>query len=88
MLQAYILIQTQMCKAAGVATAVAGFEGVISVSTLSGPYDVIAVTRRGRRRAWPAHRGQGPVRRGHRAYSYLPSCTAVRPILTGPRDGG
>ena len=47
MLQAYILIQTQMGKAAGVATAVAGFEGVISVSTLSGPYDVIAVTRTG-----------------------------------------
>jgi DNA-binding Lrp family transcriptional regulator len=28
-----------------VATAVAGLEGVISLSPLSGPYDVIAVTR-------------------------------------------
>jgi DNA-binding Lrp family transcriptional regulator len=47
MLQAYILIQTQTGRAAGVAAAIAGLQGVTSVSTLSGPYDVIAVTRTG-----------------------------------------
>ena len=47
MLDACVLIQTRMGKAAGAATAGAGFEGVISGSTLSGPYDVIAMTRTG-----------------------------------------
>jgi len=47
MLQAYILIQTQTGKAAAVAGAIASLDGVTSVSTLNGPYDVIAVTRIG-----------------------------------------
>jgi hypothetical protein len=45
MLQACMLIQAQIGKAPGAATAVAGLEGVITVSALSGPYDVIVVTR-------------------------------------------
>jgi len=47
MLQAYILIQTQTGKAAAVAAAIASLDGVTSVSTLNGPYDVIAVTQTG-----------------------------------------
>jgi len=47
MLQAYILIQTQTGQAAAVADAIASIAGVTSVSTLNGPYDVIAVTRTG-----------------------------------------
>jgi len=47
MLQAYILIQTHTGKAAAVAAAIASLDGVTSVSTLNGPYDVIAVTRTG-----------------------------------------
>ena len=45
MLRAYILIQTEAGEATGVATAVADIDGVTSVSAVSGPYDVIAVTR-------------------------------------------
>lgn len=45
MLQAYILIQTEIGKSASVAAEIAAMEGVTSASTVSGPYDVIAVTR-------------------------------------------
>jgi DNA-binding Lrp family transcriptional regulator len=42
MLRAYILIQTEVGMAAAVASAVTGIDGVTSVSTLNGPYDVVA----------------------------------------------
>jgi DNA-binding Lrp family transcriptional regulator len=45
MLQAYILIQTEAGEATAVATAVADIDGVTSVSAVSRPHDVIAVTR-------------------------------------------
>ena len=41
MVQAYILIQTEVGKAAAVATAVAGLPGVTSAEDVTGPYDVI-----------------------------------------------
>lgn len=41
MVQAYILIQTEVGKAAQVAKEVAGIAGVTSAEDVTGPYDVI-----------------------------------------------
>ncbi len=41
MVQAYILIQTEVGKAATVAAEIAGAPGVISAEDVTGPYDVI-----------------------------------------------
>ncbi len=42
MVQAYILIQTDVGKAASVASAIAELEGVALAEDVTGPYDVIA----------------------------------------------
>ena len=42
MVQAYILIQTDVGRAASVAQAIAGLEGVALAEDVTGPYDVIA----------------------------------------------
>lgn len=42
MVQAYILIQTDVGKAASVAATIAGIEGVVIAEDVTGPYDVIA----------------------------------------------
>ena len=39
---AYILIQTEVGKAAQVATVVAAIDGVVAAEDVTGPYDVIA----------------------------------------------
>lgn len=39
--QAYILVQTEVGKAASVAIAIAGLAGVVSAEDVTGPYDVI-----------------------------------------------
>ena len=39
--QAYILIQTEVGKAAAVAAAIAGLDGVAQAEDVTGPYDVI-----------------------------------------------
>lgn len=41
---AYVLIQTDMDKAADVARAISEIEGVVAVDVVTGPYDVIAKT--------------------------------------------
>ncbi len=41
MVQAYILIQTEVGKAASVASAIAGIDGVTQADDVTGPYDVI-----------------------------------------------
>ena len=41
MVQAYILVQTEVGKAAAVASEIAGIVGVISAEDVTGPYDVI-----------------------------------------------
>lgn len=41
MVQAYILVQTEVGKAAAVASSIAGIAGVISAEDVTGPYDVI-----------------------------------------------
>ncbi|KUP97174.1 Lrp/AsnC family transcriptional regulator [Thermobifida cellulosilytica] len=41
MVQAYILIQTEVGRAAQVAADIAGVEGVVQVDDVTGPYDVI-----------------------------------------------
>ncbi|HVN13671.1 MAG TPA: Lrp/AsnC ligand binding domain-containing protein [Kineosporiaceae bacterium] len=42
MVQAYILIQTEVGRAADVARAIAGIPGVTLAEDVTGPYDVIA----------------------------------------------
>ncbi len=42
--QAYVLIQTEVGKAAHVATAIRAISGVVSAEDVTGPYDVIAKT--------------------------------------------
>jgi DNA-binding Lrp family transcriptional regulator len=39
---AYVLVQTEVGKAADVATQIAEIEGVVSAEDVTGPYDVIA----------------------------------------------
>jgi len=41
---AYVLIQTEMDKAAAVARAISEIDGVVAVDVVTGPYDVIAKT--------------------------------------------
>ncbi|MEV0086287.1 Lrp/AsnC ligand binding domain-containing protein [Saccharopolyspora sp. NPDC050642] len=41
MVQAYILIQTEVGKAAAVASEIQDFAGIISAEDVTGPYDVI-----------------------------------------------
>ena len=41
MVQAYILIQTEVGQAASVAATIAGSEGILSAEDVTGPYDVI-----------------------------------------------
>lgn len=41
MIQAYVLVQTEVGHAAKVAAAVAALDGVISTSEVAGPYDLI-----------------------------------------------
>ncbi len=40
-MSAYVLIQTEVGKAAAVTSAVAGIEGVSTADTVTGPYDAI-----------------------------------------------
>ena len=42
-IRAYVLIQTEVAKAAAVAEAVKAIEGIVSADDITGPYDVIAV---------------------------------------------
>ena len=42
---AYVLIQTDVGKAADAARVIAGIEGVVSAEDVTGPYDVIARAR-------------------------------------------
>ena len=41
MVQAYILVQTEVGKAASVATEIGALPGVVSAEDVTGPYDVI-----------------------------------------------
>lgn len=41
MVQAYILIQTEVGRAAAVARQIAGLQGITSAEDVTGPYDVI-----------------------------------------------
>ncbi|MCP3933977.1 MAG: Lrp/AsnC family transcriptional regulator [Actinomycetia bacterium] len=43
--KAYILIQTEVGKAATVADEVGDIEGIVSADDVTGPYDVIAVSQ-------------------------------------------
>ncbi len=44
MVQAYILIQTEVGKARDVATAIGEIAGVVRVDAVTGPYDVVVLT--------------------------------------------
>ncbi len=45
--QAYVLIQTEVGKAAGVARSVGAIEGVVTAEDVTGPYDVIVRVQAG-----------------------------------------
>ena len=44
MVQAYILVQTEVGRARDVATAITEIPGVVRVNAVTGPYDVIVLT--------------------------------------------
>ena len=44
MVQAYILVQTEVGKARDVASAIAQVAGVVRVDAVTGPYDVVVLT--------------------------------------------
>ncbi|WP_030157712.1 Lrp/AsnC ligand binding domain-containing protein [Glycomyces sp. NRRL B-16210] len=44
MVQAYMLVQTEVGRADQVAKAVSEIEGVVRVDTVTGPYDVVVLT--------------------------------------------
>lgn len=44
MVQAYILIQTEVGRARDVATAIRDIAGVVRVDAVTGPYDVVVLT--------------------------------------------
>ncbi|HLU28342.1 MAG TPA: Lrp/AsnC ligand binding domain-containing protein [Glycomyces sp.] len=44
MVQAYILVQTEVGMAGRVSDAVSRIEGVVRVDTVTGPYDVVVLT--------------------------------------------
>lgn len=44
MVQAYILIQTEVGRARDVASEIRGIPGVVRVDAVTGPYDVVALT--------------------------------------------
>lgn len=44
MVQAYILIQTEVGKARDVAAAISGIDGIVRVDPVTGPYDVIVLS--------------------------------------------
>lgn len=44
MVQAYVLIQTEVGKARDVALAIQELEGVVKVDSVTGPYDVVVLT--------------------------------------------
>lgn len=62
MVQAYMLIQTEVGMAAAVSEAVAEIEGVVRVDTVTGPYDVVVLTEA----ATVDHLGQAVVSRVQR----------------------
>lgn len=45
MVQAYILIQTEVGKAREVATAITDIDGVVKVDAVTGPYDAVVLTQ-------------------------------------------
>lgn len=45
MVQAYILIQTEVGRARDVALAISQLDGVVHVDSVTGPYDVVVLTQ-------------------------------------------
>jgi DNA-binding Lrp family transcriptional regulator len=45
--RAYVLIQTEVGKAAAVATQIGALDGIVSADDVTGPYDVIATAEAG-----------------------------------------
>ncbi len=85
MVQAYILIQTEVGKAANVAKAIAAISGVTMAEDVTGPYDVIArveasnVDDLGRAR----HR-QAPGRARHHPHAHVHGRPRLRPRCDTP----
>ena len=78
MVNAYILIQTEVGKAAQVTEQVRGIEGVVAVDPVTGPYDVVARAEADGPR--PPRQGHGDADAGsggHHPHAHLPRPPAL-----------
>ena len=72
MVQAYILIQTEVGKARDVAAAIRDIPGVVRVDAVTGPYDVVVLTEARSVDELGKHdRQQGPARARHHPHPHL-----------------
>ena len=79
---AYVLIQTEVGRAATVARTVAALDGVVAAEGVTGPYDVIVRDRgRDRGRTGPDGGGPHPADRGDHPHRHLPG---GQPLGAGP----
>ena len=85
MVHAYILIQTEVGKAAAVAKEVSEIAGVAEAEDVTGPYDVIVrAEAKSVDELGQAGRRPHPVRRGHHAHADLPGGPPVDPTDLPP----
>ena len=83
--QAYILIQTEVGKASTVAEVISKIPGVIQAEDVTGPYDVIVRAQADtRRRARPHGGRQGPAGGRHHSHPDLPGRPSVAPVYPWP----
>ena len=81
---AYILIQTEVGKAAKVASEVGAVDGVVAADDVTGPYDVIARAEAGNgRRPRQDGRQPRPDDRRHHPHPHLPG---GQPLAHGAAD--
>ena len=85
--QAYILIQTDVGKAADVAKAIAEVKGVTLAEDVTGPYDVIVRAEARNVDASAAGRLEGAEPRRHHPHPHLPGCPHLSVLGRRSRDG-
>ena len=88
-ISAYVLIQTEVGKAAQVADAVRAIDGVVAADDVTGPYDVIVRTEAPEpRRPREAGRVADPGGRGHHPDVHLPGREPVAHSALPARAAG
>ena len=85
MVQAYILVQTEVGKAAEVAKEIGKISGVTTAEDVTGPYDVIVRAEADNVRwARPPRGRRDSVRRGHHPHLDVPRRLHLVHIAPGP----